>query len=57
MQKFALIVIAALAALVFANPLQAGYYRDDCKPYCVIKKVRAQDGYGNPVIKKIRICT
>lgn len=57
MRKFALTaVIAAITAVSFAAPSQAGYYSDDCKPYCFIKKVKAYDNYGNVIIKKIRVC-
>lgn len=57
MRKFVLTAAATIiAAVSFAAPSQAGYYYDDCKPYCYIKKIRTYDYYGNLVIKKVRVC-
>jgi hypothetical protein len=61
MRKFVLTAaIAAITAVSFAAPSQAGYYSDDCQPYCFIQKVKTYDYYydyyGNVVIKKIRVC-
>ena len=48
--------IAAVAALSFAAPSQAGYYSYGHKPQCFIKKVKSYDYYGNLVIKKVKVC-
>ncbi len=48
--------IAAVAALSFAAPSQAGYYSYDYQPVCHIKKIKTWDSYGNLVIKKIKVC-
>lgn len=57
MRKFVLTAaMAAITAVSFAAPSQAGYYSDDCQPYCFIKKVKAYDYYGNLIVKKIRVC-
>jgi hypothetical protein len=48
--------IAAVAALSFAAPSQAGYYSYDYQPSCFIKKIKTWDSYGNLVIKKIKVC-
>lgn len=57
MRKITLPVIVALfAATSFAGPSMAGYYSDDCQPYCFIRKIKTYDYYGNLVIRKIRIC-
>ncbi|WP_377291354.1 hypothetical protein [Rhizobium sp. SG2393] len=48
--------IAAVAALSFAAPSQAGYYSYDYQPVCHIKKIKTWDYYGNLVIKKIKVC-
>jgi hypothetical protein len=48
--------VAIIAAASFAGSSQAGYYRDDCKPYCYVKKVRTYDYDGNLIVKKIRVC-
>lgn len=57
MRKFVLTAgVAIIAAASFAVPSQAGYYDDDCKPYCYVKKVRTYDHDGNLIVKKIRIC-
>ena len=47
--------IAAVAAISFAAPSQAGYSYG-YKPHCVIKKVKSYDYYGNVIIKKIKVC-
>jgi hypothetical protein len=57
MRKFVLTAaVAIIAAASFAAPSQAGYYNDDCQPYCYVKKVRTYDYDGNLIIKKIRVC-
>jgi len=48
--------IALVAAVSFAAPSQAGYYGYGHKPHCFIKKIKSYDYYGNPVIKKIKVC-
>jgi hypothetical protein len=48
--------IAAVAAISFAAPSQAGYYSYGYKPHCFIKKVKSYDYYGNVIIKKIKVC-
>jgi len=48
--------IAAVAAISFAAPSQAGYYSYGYKPACVVKKIASYDYYGNLVVKKVRIC-
>ena len=48
--------VAIVAAVSFAAPSQAGYYSYGYEPYCVIKKVKSYDYYGNLVIKKIKVC-
>ena len=50
------LAIAAVAALSFAAPSQAGYYSYGHKPHCFIKKVKSYDYYGNLVIKKVKVC-
>jgi hypothetical protein len=57
MRKFVLTAaVAIIAAGSFAVPSQAGYYNDDCRPYCRVKKVRTYDYDGNLIIKKVRVC-
>ena len=48
--------IAAVAAISFAAPSQAGYYSYDYQPYCFIKKIKSYDYYGNLIIKRVRVC-
>ena len=56
MRKFIVsAAIAAVAAISFAAPSQAGYSYG-YKPHCVIKKVKSYDYYGNVIIKKIKVC-
>ena len=56
MRKFIVsAAIAAVAAISFAAPSQAGYSYG-YKPHCFIKKVKSYDYYGNVVIKKIKVC-
>lgn len=57
MHKITLSVIVALfAATSFGPASMAGYYSDDCQPYCFIRKIKTYDYYGNLVIRKVRIC-
>jgi hypothetical protein len=57
MRKFIIsAAIAAVAAVSFAAPSQAGYYSYDYQPYCFVKKIKSYDYYGNVIIKKIRVC-
>ena len=57
MRKFIVsAAIAAVAAVSFAAPSQAGYYSYDYQPYCFVKKIKSYDYYGNVIIKKIRVC-
>ncbi|GAA4182492.1 hypothetical protein [Shinella granuli] len=51
-----IIVSAAIAAVSFAAPSQAGYYSYGYKPHCFIKKVKAYDYYGNVIFKTIKVC-
>ena len=56
MRKFIIsAAIAAVAAISFAAPSQAGYSYG-YKPHCFIKKVKSYDYYGNVIIKKIKVC-
>ncbi len=56
MRKFIVsAAIAAVAAISFAAPSQAGYSYG-YKPHCFIKKVKSYDYYGNVIIKKIKVC-
>ena len=56
MRKFIVsAAIAAVAAMSFAAPSQAGYSYG-YKPHCFIKKVKSYDYYGNVIIKKIKVC-
>lgn len=56
MRKFVMsAAIAAVAALSFAAPSQAGYSYG-YKPHCFVKKVKTYDYYGNVIIKKIKVC-
>ena len=48
--------IAAIAAVSFAAPSEAGYNSYVSQQHCFIKKVVSYDYYGNLVVKKIRIC-
>lgn len=48
--------IAAVAAISFAAPSEAGDYGYGYKPACFVKKVASYDHYGNLVVKKIRVC-
>ena len=50
--------IAAVAALSFAAPSQAGGYGYNGyhQQYCFIKKIKSYDYYGNVIIKKIKVC-
>jgi hypothetical protein len=48
--------IAAIAAVSFAAPSEAGYYSYGYQQHCFVKKVVSYDYYGNLVVKKIRIC-
>ncbi|WPE19351.1 hypothetical protein [Shinella zoogloeoides] len=48
--------IAAVAAISFAAPSQAGYYGYGHKPHCFIKKVKSYDDYGNVIIRKFKVC-
>ena len=57
MRKFIVsAAIAAVAAVSFAAPSQAGYYSYDYQPYCFVKKIKSYDYYGNVIIKKIKVC-
>ena len=51
-----IIVSAAIAAVSFATPSEAGYYSYGYQQHCFVKKVVSYDYYGNLVVKKIRIC-
>ncbi|WP_438748992.1 hypothetical protein [Pararhizobium sp. O133] len=65
-----LIVAAALATIAltsFSNASQATerqhyndyYYKSydtAYEPVCVTRKVRSTDDWGNPVVKKVRVC-
>ena len=61
--------LAAVALLATISPSLAAY--QDCSsvasyqqvsdgygrvPTCWVKKVRSYDAYGNPVVKKVRLC-
>ncbi|MDO9415867.1 hypothetical protein [Pararhizobium sp.] len=57
--------VAATAAVSFAAPSSAGGYGSNgyeysqdysYQPVCVIKKIHSYDRYGNPKVKKVRIC-
>jgi hypothetical protein len=48
--------IAAVAAISFAAPSQAGGYHYGYKSHCFIKKIKSYDYYGNVVIKKVKVC-
>jgi len=48
--------IAAIAAVSFAAPSQAGYYSYGYHKHCFIKKVKSYDDYGNVIIRKIKVC-
>ena len=57
MRKFIIsAAIAAVAAISFAAPSQAGYYSYGYKPHCFVKKIKSYDYYGNVIIKKIKVC-
>ena len=48
--------IAAIAAVSFAAPSEAGYYSYGYQQHCYVKKVVSYDYYGNRIVRKIRIC-
>lgn len=55
MRNFLLAAVVALSAVVsFSAPSHAGTETD--QPRCFVKKLLSYDFYGNPVIKRVRVC-
>lgn len=55
MRNFLLAAVVALSAVAsFTAPSHAG--TDEYQPHCFVKKLLSYDYYGNPVIKRVRVC-
>jgi hypothetical protein len=48
--------VAFTAVASFAAPSQAGSYSYGYEPYCVVKKIKTYDYYGNLIVKRVRVC-
>ncbi|MEW9615580.1 hypothetical protein AB3G45_17325 [Shinella sp. S4-D37] len=48
--------IAFTAVAGFAGPSEAGYDSYGYQPACFVKKIKTYDYYGNPIVKRVRVC-